>query len=69
MVLLVLLLWYYYDMIYGIIQDSSMHMNNEYWLKLLKIRNGSGKNSRTMYRINYEYMRLTESDTTITASI
>ena len=57
------------DMIYGIIQDTSMHMNNEYWLKLLKIRNGSGKNSRTMYRINYEYMRLTESDTTITASI
>jgi hypothetical protein len=57
------------DMIYGIIQDTSMHMNNEYWLKILKIRNGSGKNSRTMYRINYEYMRLTESDTTITASI
>lgn len=57
------------DMIYGIIQDTSMHMNNEYWLKILKIRNGTGKNSRTMYRINYEYMRLTETDTTITSTI
>lgn len=56
------------DMIYGIIQDTSMHMNNEYWLKILKIRNGSGKNSRTMYRINYEYMRLAETETTINAS-
>jgi archaellum biogenesis ATPase FlaH len=56
------------DMIYGIIQDTSMHMNNEYWLKILKIRNGSGKNSRAMYRINYEYMRLAETDTVITAS-
>jgi archaellum biogenesis ATPase FlaH len=53
------------DMIYGIIQDSSMLMNNEYWLKILKVRNGTGKNSRCMYRIDYSYMRLTESDTVI----
>ena len=53
------------DMIYGIIQDSSMHMNNEYWLKILKVRNGTGKNSRCMYRIDYSYMRLIETDTVI----
>jgi replicative DNA helicase len=56
------------DMIYGIIQDSSMLMNNEYWLKILKVRNGTGKNSRCMYRIDYSYMRLTESDTVINTS-
>lgn len=53
------------DIIYGIIQDSSMLVNNEYFLKLLKVRNGSGKNSRCLYRIDYSYMRLTESDTVI----
>tara|TARA_B110000503_G_scaffold143414_1_gene244720 strand:+ start:707 stop:2005 length:1299 start_codon:yes stop_codon:yes gene_type:complete len=57
------------DVIYGIIQDSSMHMNNEYFLKLLKIRNGTGKNSRCLYRIDYSYMRLTETDTIINSSI
>lgn len=51
------------DMIYGIIQDSSMLINNEYWLKILKVRNGRGKNSRCLYRIDYSYMRLTETDT------
>lgn len=57
------------DVIYGIIQDSSMHMNNEYFLKLLKIRNGTGKNSRCLYRIDYSYMRLAETDTIINSSI
>jgi len=57
------------DVIYGIIQDSSMHMNNEYFLKLLKIRNGTGKNSRCLYRIDYSYMRLTETDTLVNSSI
>ena len=50
------------DMMYGIIQDSSMHLNNEYWLKILKIRKGSGKNSKCRYLINYDYMRLEETD-------
>ena len=50
------------DVMYGIIQDSSMHLNNEYWLKLMKMRNGQGKNSKCRYTINYEYMRLTETD-------
>jgi replicative DNA helicase len=56
------------DMIYGIIQDTSMHMNNEYWLKILKVRNGTGKNSRCLYRIDYSYMRLSETDTVINTS-
>ena len=53
------------DMIYGIIQDTGMHMQNEYFLKLLKVRNGTGKNSRCLYKIDYNYMRLTETDTVI----
>ena len=57
------------DVIYGIIQDSSMLLNSEYWLKLLKIRNGKGKNSRCMYRIDYTYMRLIESDTVVNSTI
>jgi replicative DNA helicase len=57
------------DIIYGIIQDSSMHVNNEYWLKILKVRNGTGKNSRCMYRIDYNYMRLIETDTLVTTAL
>lgn len=53
------------DIIYGIIQDSHMLLNREYFLKLLKVRNGSGKNSRCLYQVNYDYMRLTETDTVI----
>ena len=56
------------DIIYGIIQDSHMQMNLEYFLKLLKVRNGSGKNSRCLYRIEYKHMRLTETDTVINTS-
>ena len=54
------------DVIYGIIQESSMLMNQEYFLKLLKIRNGSGKNNKCLYKISYEYMRLTETETILT---
>lgn len=56
------------DMIYGIIQDTGMHMNSEYFLKLLKVRNGTGKNSRCLYRIDYNYMRLTETDTVVNST-
>ena len=56
------------DIIYGIIQDSTMHINKEYFLKLLKIRNGSGKNSRCLYKIDYRYMRLLETETVINTS-
>lgn len=50
------------DMIYGIIQDPIMHSNYEYWLKILKIRDGEGKNTKCRFNINYDYMRLTETD-------
>jgi replicative DNA helicase len=56
------------DIIYGIIQDSHMQMNLEYFLKLLKVRNGSGKNSRCLYRIEYKHMRLTETETVVNTS-
>jgi len=48
------------DMIYGIIQDTIMHDANEYVLKILKIRDGEGKNLRFRLNIDYEYMRLSE---------
>jgi replicative DNA helicase len=57
------------DMIYGIIQDTGMHMQNEYFLKLLKVRNGTGKISRCLYKIDYNYMRLTETDTVINTTM
>jgi len=50
------------DMIYGIIQDAIMHSNYEYWLKILKIRDGEGKNTKCKFDVNYDYMRLTETD-------
>lgn len=53
------------DIIYGIIQDTTMLAANEYWLKILKIRNGTGKNSRCLYNIDYKYMRLIETETII----
>ena len=56
------------DVIYGIIQDGTMLVNNEYFLKLLKIRNGSGKSSRCLYKIDYKYMRLIETETVINTS-
>jgi replicative DNA helicase len=56
------------DVIYGIIQDTTMLINHEYFLKLLKIRNGSGKNSRCLYKIDYKYMRLRETETVINTS-
>jgi replicative DNA helicase len=56
------------DIIYGIIQDTAMHVAQEYWLKILKVRNGTGKNSRCLYRIDYRYMRLIETDTVMNTS-
>ena len=50
------------DFMYGIIQDSSMHLDNEYWLKILKVRKGTGKNTKCKYNITYDYMRLHETD-------
>ncbi len=52
------------DMMYAIIQDRIMYESDppEYWLKILKIRDGEGKNKRFKLTIDYEYMRLTETE-------
>jgi hypothetical protein len=50
------------DVMYAIIQDSMMHANHEYWLKVLKIRDGQGKGSRCRFQIDYDHMRITETD-------
>jgi replicative DNA helicase len=50
------------DVMYGLIQDPMMHANREYWLKVLKIRDGQGKGNKCRFTINYDYMRLTETD-------
>jgi archaellum biogenesis ATPase FlaH len=50
------------DMMLGIIQDDMMRASNEYWLKILKIRDGEGKGIKCKLDINYNYMRITETD-------
>lgn len=50
------------DVMYALIQDSMMHVNREYWLKVLKIRDGAGKGDRCRFTIDYDHMRLTETD-------
>ena len=50
------------DVMYALIQDSMMHANREYWLKVLKIRDGQGKGTRCRFNIDYDHMRLTETD-------
>lgn len=49
------------DLIYGIIQDDVMKNNNEYWLKVLKMRDGDGVGTKCKFNIDYNYMRLTET--------
>jgi archaellum biogenesis ATPase FlaH len=51
------------DMMYAIIQDKIMYESDppEYWIKVLKIRDGEGKNMRFKLTIDYEHMRLTET--------
>lgn len=52
------------DMMYAIIQDRVMYETDppEYWLKILKIRDGEGKNKRFKLTIDYEHMRLLEAE-------
>jgi len=57
------------DMIYAIIQDELMHSEYEYWLKILKIRDGEGKNLKCKFNINYDYMRLTETNETSSSGL
>lgn len=49
------------DVMYAIIQDSLMYTEREYWLKVLKIRDGQGKGSKCRFEIDYDHMRLTET--------
>jgi archaellum biogenesis ATPase FlaH len=57
------------DLMLGIIQDDIMRASNEYWLKVLKIRDGEGKGVKCKLDINYNYMRLTETDEVTNSNI
>lgn len=50
------------DVMLGIIQDDIMRAAYEYWLKILKIRDGEGRGVKCKLNINYQFMRLTETD-------
>jgi hypothetical protein len=54
------------DMMYAIIQDSMMHAAREYWLKVLKIRDGEGKGTKCRFTIDYNHMKLSETSDIIT---
>ena len=49
------------DVMFIIIQDAMMHIENEYFIKLVKIRNGKGKNWKCKYKVDYSHMRLIET--------
>jgi len=49
------------DVMLGIIQDDLMRANQEYWLKVLKIRDGEGKGTKCKLNIDWNYMRLQET--------
>lgn len=50
------------DVMLGIIQDDLMRASDEYWLKILKMRDGEGKGTKCKLNINWSYMRLTETE-------
>lgn len=50
------------DVMFGIIQDDLMRASDEYWLKILKMRDGEGKGTKCKLNINWGYMRLNETD-------
>ena len=49
------------DTIFGIIQTQDMRIDNRYDLKILKIRDGEGKNNKIEMRIEYRKMRIEET--------
>lgn len=57
------------DTIFAIIQDNDMLQNNEYWLKILKIRDGGGKNTKCLFQIDYSRMRITETNDVVQNTI
>lgn len=48
------------DLMFGIIQDQIMRLNNKYKLKVLASRDGSMTDMSKMYDVNYAHMRITE---------
>ena len=48
------------DALFGIIQDEIMHMNSEYLLKSLALREEGGKNTKKKFSISYDFMRIIE---------
>jgi archaellum biogenesis ATPase FlaH len=50
------------DVMMAIIQDDLMRASDEYWLKILKVRDGEGKGTKCKLNINWNYMRLIETD-------
>jgi len=56
------------DLIYGIIQSPEMYDNQEYWLKILKIRDGDARNLKCRFTVNSKTLALTETNTVITES-
>lgn len=57
------------DVMLGIIQDDLMRANQEYWLKVLKIRDGEGKGTKCKLDIDWNYMRLNETHEMSTSTI
>ena len=52
------------DNIMAIIQTPEMNVEKLYWLKLLKVRDGS-KGAKCRINIDYDYMRLQETNNII----
>lgn len=50
------------DLIYGIIQDPDMQQEDVYWLKVLKIRDGEGRNTKCKMERNSRTLAITETD-------
>jgi len=48
------------DLMFGIIQDTIMKLNNKYKLKVLASRDGTMSEYSKMYDVNYAHMRITE---------
>lgn len=57
------------DVMLGIIQDELMRADSEYWLKVLKIRDGEGRDVKCKIKVNYNYMRLIETNDITNSSI
>jgi replicative DNA helicase len=56
------------DTIFAIIQTPEMNLENMYWLKVLKDRDGKCKHMRCKIDVDYRYMRLHETNTVMHAS-